>query len=311
MYMKLIALPVLLLAAVAGQAEDLALRGVIEKELDACKGDFRVLFRWARERPADFRRELTAILDAAKDTHRLGRSIVAFRELARQRLVSDTPARIVHEAQAGDPTTRIFAVEAAAHIGDQKAVDLIVKLLRTLPEAKDAGNLLYVTELHARHTGSSDVAAALLPFAKRGSIASIESLAHIGIGFAPADLRDVKGNQLGYVRTAVESATILSAPDRETRLLETLRRGPSPGGWFSWPEWGLDKIERLKLTGTLGPLRKLHAEFEKCPHSFPDHEHYRRYWSLLRVRMLRTIQRLGGEVSAEECRMILDNPYLQ
>src|SRR5688572_1994038 len=125
MYMKLIALLVLLLAAVAGQAEDPALRGRIEKELDARKGDFRLLFRHARERPGDFRRELTAILDAAKDTHRLNRSLVAFRELAIQRLVNETPSRIIDVAQAGEPGSRNFAVQAAAQIGDPKAVDLI------------------------------------------------------------------------------------------------------------------------------------------------------------------------------------------
>ncbi|HKS15770.1 MAG TPA: hypothetical protein VJU16_00500, partial [Planctomycetota bacterium] len=221
-----------------GQAEDTELRAVIERVLDADKGDFRALFRLARERPADLRRELTAVLDSAKESYRLNRSIIAFRELALQRLVSETPDRIVREAQAPDPTTRMFAVEAAAHIGDRKAVDLIVKLLRTLPDAKDVGNFLYITETHARHTGSAEVAAALLPFAKKGSIASIESLAHIGIGFTAADLREVKGGQLGHVRTAVEAATILSATDREARLLETLRKGPSPNGWFSWPEWG-------------------------------------------------------------------------
>ncbi|HKS15924.1 MAG TPA: hypothetical protein VJU16_01275, partial [Planctomycetota bacterium] len=59
------------------------------------------------------------------------------------------------------------------------------------------------------------------------------------------------------------------------------------------------------------PLRKLHAEFEKCPHPFPDHETYRRYWSLFRVRILRTIQRLGGDVSPEEKQLILDTPYFR
>ncbi|HZL72984.1 MAG TPA: hypothetical protein VFC86_11015 [Planctomycetota bacterium] len=94
-------------------------------------------------------------------------------------------------------------------------------------------------------------------------------------------------------------------------LLEAMKMPPSPHAWLSRPEWALDKIERLKLTGTIAPLRKLHGEFERCPHALPDHDHYRRYWSLFRVRMLRTIQRLGGEVSAEESRMIMDNPYLQ
>lgn len=81
-----------------------------------------------------------------------------------------------------------------------------------------------------------------------------------------ADLPNIKGNT-GYLIIEREKLEILTEPDRQKKLLATVKSLRMSGD-FSWYLWALDQMVRLDLKGLAPDLRAWYDSIrEKCPPS--------------------------------------------
>jgi hypothetical protein len=293
------------ISPVQGDDLDSGLRRCLvgDREIDPA-----ALFRLAQGRRIEVQTLLTEWIEPGRGRRLIDGGLLAFATLARMGYPMKSPHRVIELARGGHPV----ALEAAARIGDARAVNLFVEILRRRTSSETHTKRRAQAAFFARYTNSPRVSAELNGMAAGGDLTAVESLAHIGWGADKAMLTSLsRTTQNSMIRLwavrALEAEEILSSAHVRERLLEALKKPESRGPLYNWTDWALEKMVRMKLPAAAESLRRYFDRISASPHGLPDGGGR----TLYHLKVLRAIQQLGGSLSVAETEAVESNPLAE